>query len=93
MELTGQHHAPDASPPRKKPQYPLDRRLGGPESVLDAGVKEKNSQSLPGLEPQSVAQRYTTELSRLLVSEIEKNTPLIKRLEEKLDNLIIRFCF
>jgi hypothetical protein len=40
----------------------LDRRLGG------RGGEEKNSQSLPGLEPpiiQPVAQRYTTEISWL----------------------------
>jgi hypothetical protein len=38
-----------------------------PRAGLDAVVK-KNSQSLPGLEPQiiqPVAKRYTTELSRL----------------------------
>jgi hypothetical protein len=36
---------------------------------MDAMVKGKNSQSLPGLEPpiiQLLAQRYTTELPRLL---------------------------
>jgi len=44
----------------KEPWHPLDRRLGAGE--------EKNSQSLLGLGPpiiQSVAQRHTTELSRL----------------------------
>jgi hypothetical protein len=46
--------------------YPLDRRLGGPQS---RGGEEKNSQPLPGLElpiVQPVAQSYNTELSRLL---------------------------
>jgi hypothetical protein len=41
----------------------------GPRASLDAVVKRKNSQPLPGLEPlimQPVAQRYTTELSQLL---------------------------
>jgi hypothetical protein len=48
--------------------YPLHRRLGGPQSRSGYGGEEKNSQPLPGLEPmiiQSVAQRYTTDLSRL----------------------------
>jgi hypothetical protein len=48
--------------------YPLDRRLGGPQSRSGHGGEEKNSQPLPGLEPpiiQPVAQRYTMELSQL----------------------------
>jgi hypothetical protein len=51
------------------PWYPLDTRLGGPQSRSGRGGEEKNSQSLPGLETpiiQPVAQYYTTELSRLL---------------------------
>jgi hypothetical protein len=47
----------------------LDRRLGGSQRRSGRGGEEKNSQPLPGLEPpiiQPVAQRYTTELSRLL---------------------------
>jgi hypothetical protein len=50
----------------KSPCYPLNRRLGGPQSR--AG-EEKNIQPLPGLELriiQPVYQPYTTELSRLL---------------------------
>jgi hypothetical protein len=53
----------------KSPWYPLDRSLDGPQSQSGHGGKEKNSQPLPALEPpiiQPVAQRYTTELSRLL---------------------------
>jgi hypothetical protein len=48
--------------------YPLDRRLGGPQSRSGRGGEEKNSQNLPGLEPPIiqpvVPQRYTTELKR-----------------------------
>jgi hypothetical protein len=50
--------------------YPLGRRLSRPQCRYGYGGEEKNSQSLPGLETpilQPVAQRYTTELSRLLV--------------------------
>jgi hypothetical protein len=42
----------------------------GPRTVLDAVVKRKNSQPVPEVEPsiiQPVAQRYTTELSQLLL--------------------------
>jgi hypothetical protein len=48
----------------------LDRKLGGPQSQFGHSGEEKNSQPLPRLEPsiiQPVSQRYTTELSRLLL--------------------------
>jgi hypothetical protein len=35
----------------KSPWYPLDRRLGGPQSQSGHGGEEKNSQPLPGLIP------------------------------------------
>jgi hypothetical protein len=37
----------------KSPQYPLDRRLGGPQSQSGHGAEEKNSQSPSGIEPRS----------------------------------------
>jgi hypothetical protein len=33
------------------PRYPLDRRLGGPQSRSGRGGEEKNSQPPPGIEP------------------------------------------
>jgi hypothetical protein len=36
---------------RKNRSYPLDRRLGMPQSQSGNGGEEKNSQPLPGLEP------------------------------------------
>jgi hypothetical protein len=56
-------------PKGKSPLYPLDRRLGGHQSRPERGGEKKNSRHLPGLEPpilQPVAQRYNTELCRLL---------------------------
>jgi hypothetical protein len=53
--------------------YPLDRRLGGPQSRSGRGGEEKNSQPLAGLEHpiiKPLAQRYTTELSRLSYNEL-----------------------
>jgi len=38
-------------PERKSPCYPLDRRLSGLQSRSGRGGEEKNSQPLPGLEP------------------------------------------
>jgi hypothetical protein len=37
-------------PQRKSPWYPLDRRLGEPQSRSGRGGEEKNSQSPPGIE-------------------------------------------
>jgi hypothetical protein len=42
MGLSGQRHAPAALYPRgKDPRYPLDRKLGGPQSRLDAEARRK----------------------------------------------------
>jgi hypothetical protein len=41
----------------KSPWYPLDRRLGGPQSWSRRGGEEKNSQPLPGLEPPIIQPR------------------------------------
>jgi hypothetical protein len=63
MEVSGQLHAPAALLPGK--EYPLNRRLGEPQSRSWRGGEEKNSQPLPGLESainQPVIQRCTTEL-------------------------------
>jgi hypothetical protein len=53
-----------------RPLCPQGKRLGGPHSRSGRGGEEKNSHPLLGIEPpivKPVAQRYTTELSRLLV--------------------------
>jgi hypothetical protein len=76
MEVSGRLHASAAVPPGIKPPcYSLDRRLGEPQIRSGRGGEEKNSYPLSGLEPsiiQPVAQRYTTELSRLNVVEVLK---------------------
>jgi hypothetical protein len=51
MEGSGQLQAPAALPPGKSPWYPLDRKLGGPQSRSGRGGEEKNSQPPPGIEP------------------------------------------
>jgi hypothetical protein len=64
-------------PQGKRPRYPWDWSLGGPQSRPGHGGEEKNSQSLPGLEPpiiQPAAQRYTTELSRLIEAHLTYTT-------------------
>jgi len=63
-------------PQAKNPWYPLDRRLCGPQSRYGRCGEDKNSQPLPAHEPpiiQPTAQRYTTELSLLIIIII---TPL-----------------
>jgi hypothetical protein len=51
MEVSGQLHAPAALPQEKSPWYPLDMRLGEPQSHSERGGEEKNSQPPPGIEP------------------------------------------
>jgi hypothetical protein len=63
MELSGQLHVPAVLPQGKSPWYPLDRRLGGPQSRSGRGGEEKNSQPRRESNPrtliiQPVAQRY-----------------------------------
>jgi hypothetical protein len=69
MEVSGQLHSPAALPLQGKISwYPLDRMVDGTQSLYGRGGEEKNSHALPGFEPpiiQPVAQRCTTELSRL----------------------------
>jgi hypothetical protein len=43
MEVSGKLHNLATLPSRKEPQYPLDRRLGVPQSWSGHGGKEKNS--------------------------------------------------
>jgi hypothetical protein len=63
MDVSGQLYAPGALFPKgMSPPYPLDRRLGGPQSRSGWGGEEKNSQPLTGLETpiiQPVAQHCT----------------------------------
>jgi hypothetical protein len=42
MEVRSQIHAPAALPPGKQRRYPLDRRLGGPQSCSVRGGEEAN---------------------------------------------------
>jgi hypothetical protein len=42
LEVSCQLHAPDALPPGKEPWYPLERRLGGPQSQSGRCGKDKN---------------------------------------------------
>jgi hypothetical protein len=54
MEVSGQLHAPADLSPGEEPLVPigsLDRRLDGSQSRSERGGEEKNSQSLPVLEP------------------------------------------
>jgi hypothetical protein len=41
MEVSGQLHAPAASPQGKSPSYQFDRRLGGPQSRSGRGGEEE----------------------------------------------------
>jgi hypothetical protein len=88
---------------KEPPWYPLDRRLGELQSRSGRDDKVKNFQPLPGLQPafiQPVAQRYTTEQSRLLREFYFVNHKSVKNLRhccnlnilhEKENNAIFEF--
>jgi hypothetical protein len=40
MEVSGQLHIPVTLPQEKKPQYPLSKRLGDPQSLSGSGGEE-----------------------------------------------------
>jgi hypothetical protein len=69
MEVSSQLYAPAALPPRKEPQVPTDRRLGGHTAGLDAVAKRKipNSCRESNLDrPASSLIAIPTELSRTI---------------------------
>jgi hypothetical protein len=51
MEVSGQIHAPAALPPEKEPQYPLHKRLGGPQSRSEHSGEERHLLLVTGFEP------------------------------------------
>jgi hypothetical protein len=51
IKLNGQLHALAVLLQGKDPWYPLNRRLGGPQSCSGHGGEEKNFQSPPGIKP------------------------------------------
>jgi hypothetical protein len=73
MEVSGQLYDPAALPPGKEPLVP---RLGGPQGRSGRGSEEKYPQPLSGFEHQiiqPVAQPYTIEISRFLLSDAIRN--------------------
>jgi hypothetical protein len=86
-------------PKGKIPWYPLDKRLGGPQSWSGNSGEEKNSQPLPGFKPsiiQTVVQSYITELSgyrrdkkrdSILVGKLEGKSPLGRHRRRCKDNI------
>jgi hypothetical protein len=64
LDVSGELHAPAAWPQGNSPWYPLDRRLGGPQSRSGRRAEEEDSQPHRESNPrtpivQPVAQRYT----------------------------------
>jgi hypothetical protein len=51
MEMSGQLHVSAALPLEQSPQYPLDKRLGGPQSQSGFYGEEKALLSLLGIKP------------------------------------------
>jgi hypothetical protein len=59
-------------PQEKSVQYPLDRRLSGPQSLSGHSGEEKNFQPLPGLKPPSDARVIIEIVSWLLRGNDDK---------------------
>jgi hypothetical protein len=59
MEVSGQLHDTAALFQGKSPRYPLDRRLGGPQSCSGRGVEKKIPTSSPPWKPQ-ISHRLTS---------------------------------
>ena len=59
MEVGGQRHAPAALPPGKT-QYPLYRRLGGPQSRCG---QVRNISPQPGFDPRNVQSVASNQLT------------------------------
>jgi hypothetical protein len=59
MEMSGQLHAPAALFQKMRFHYPLDWRLGGPQSRSERCKVQENLLPLPTAEPRPAARRYT----------------------------------
>jgi hypothetical protein len=70
-------------PQGKSPWYPLDRRMGGPQSQSGHTGEEKYSQILLAFKPpiiQPIAQCYTTELSLIpFIDSMESNLVMMSK--------------
>jgi len=64
MEVSGRLHALAALPQGESPQYPLDRRLGGPHSQSGCAGKGKHSLPLEELSCICPAHRLVTVLAK-----------------------------
>jgi hypothetical protein len=77
MEVRGQLHAPATSPPGKEPLLPIGYEAAWSQSRSGHDGEKKNSQpELPIIQP--VAERYTTELSRLLNGSLQQTEAYVR---------------
>jgi hypothetical protein len=79
MEVSGHLHIPAAYPWGQSLQYPLDRRLDGPQSWSGYYAVEKSLLPLPGFEPQPSSPQPTaimTQPFQLLLQEYVKREKL-----------------
>jgi hypothetical protein len=75
MEVSDKCHAPAALPSGKEPQYPLNRRLGGPQSQSKRKIL---SLSLLELHPSHPAHSLVTILTELSAIFIEKKMDVLR---------------
>jgi hypothetical protein len=51
LKVSGELYAPSALPPEKESPYPLDRKLGEPQSRSGRWREDENMLPLPGIDP------------------------------------------
>jgi hypothetical protein len=67
-------------PQGNSPWYPLDRRLGRPQSPSGHDDEEKNSQSLPGIKPQNPDCPAHSPVINRLINTILKDLFIVRHL-------------
>jgi len=65
------------------PQYPLDRKLGGPQSQSRGSGKEKNSQPLLGIESPNPNHPVPSQSLHQLRQEAGRNVINLKKIQNR----------
>jgi hypothetical protein len=93
MGVSGQRHAPAALYPRGKDRrYPLDRRLGGPQSRSDAEARRKNLCPCRRSNPDRPARSQTLYCLSFIMS-VRRRKKRNSKNERKVGNTLNLFTF
>jgi len=87
MEVSGQLHAP--YPWGNSPQYPLDRKLGGPQSWTGYSGKEKNPCPCQGIKPCSSSPQPSHYIDLTILADLEVNYYKLKLKSKLLNSTVL----